>query len=159
MRIIRRPIASIALALLLLAAPAFAGATRFDIQTSAAQTATGNGGGIPVAGIKELLVFVTCTANTGTPTLDVYLQSSSDGGTTWYDLDAEWVQQTTNPASATEIASVLNQRTIVNAFSASCATNPLWVAKYAVFGDYIRAAWVMSGTTSYTFSVKGIGKN
>jgi hypothetical protein len=135
-------------------------ATRFDIRTSAAQTATGNGGAIPVAGITEMAVLIDCTTSSGTtPVLDLYLQSSSDGGTTWYDLPFELSIATTNPASAAAGVVQTDNRDILNG-TTDCATNDVRaIAKYSVFGDQVRAAWVISGTTpSFTFSVKAIGK-
>lgn len=150
-----------ALALLLtisltLAPPALAASTPpFDILASATQTATAQGGAIPVAGIKELTVYATCTASTTPTQLDVYLQSSSDGGTTWYDLTAD-VVQTTNTGAA-ETAAVANQRDVLQAVT-TCATAVKAIAKYTVFGSQVRAAWVLTGT-NFTFSIKAIGKN
>jgi len=138
-----------------LSPPAHAAATRFEILASATQTATAQGGAISVAGIKELTVYATCTASTTPTQLDVYLQSSSDGGVTWYDLTAD-VTQTTNTAAA-ETAAVANQRDVLQAVT-TCATAVKAIAKYTVFGDQVRAAWVLSGT-NFTFSVKAIGKN
>lgn len=142
---------------LLLAPGAFAGSTRFDIQTSALQTATGNGGGISVSGIKELVVIVDVTASVGPPTIDIYLQSSSDGGTTWSDLLFDWSCESPVTASATEGTVQTNKRSIADGLNTAAPKR--YTAKYSVFGDYIRAAWVVSGATSYTFSVKAIGKN
>lgn len=153
-----RILAGLALALALFLCsppPAFAGATRFEIIASATQTATAQGGAISVSGIKELTVYATCTASTAPTQLDVYLQSSSDGGTTWYDLTAD-VVQTTNAAAA-ETAAVANQRDVLQAV-ATCASAVKAIAKYTVFGDQVRAAWVITGT-NFTFSVKAVGKN
>jgi hypothetical protein len=144
--------------LLLVPSPARAAATRFDIQASAAQTATANGGGIAVGGIKELAVFFACTASSGTgETLDVSLQSSSDGGTTWYDMAYDYA--VTTDGDGTETAPTEIDRDFVNlGADVACTNNAL--AVYRVFGDYVRAHWFIAGTTpSYTFSLKGIGKN
>lgn len=142
-------------ALFVLPVPAHAASTRFDILASATQTATAQGGAISVAGIKELTVYATCTASNTPTQLDVYLQSSSDGGVTWYDLTAD-VTQTTNTA-ASETAAVANKRDILDAVT-TCATAVKAIAKYTVFGDQVRAAWVISGT-NFTFSVKAVGKS
>src|SRR5258706_5836752 len=105
---------------LMLPAPARAAATPpFTLIASAAQTATAQGGSVSVAGIKELIVFATCTASSSPTALDLYLQSSSDGGTTWYDLTADVVQQT-NTAAA-ETAAVATKRDVL-ANVTSCAS-------------------------------------
>lgn len=127
----------------------------FDLLASAVQTATGQGGGVPVAGVTELLVFATCTASTSPTQLDVYLQSSSDNGVTWYDLTAELVQATNTGAA--ETAAVPNKRDVLDAVT-TCASAVKAVAKYRNFGNQVRAAWVLTGT-NFTFSVKAIGKN
>lgn len=147
-----------ALALLLalfLTAPASAAVTAFDILASAAQTATAQGGAIYIGGIKEMVVYATCTASSAPTQLDVYLQSSSDNGVTWYDLTSD-VVQTTNAAAA-ETAAVANQRDVLQAVT-TCASAVKAIGRYTNFGNYVRAAWVITGT-SFTFSVKAIGKN
>jgi hypothetical protein len=150
----RRFVSALAL-LLLLAGPAFAGSTRFDILASATQTATAQGGAISVSGIKELILFASCTASTAPTQLDVYLQSSSDGGTTWYDLTADEIQQTNSGAA--ETAASTNVRDVFAAVT-SCASPVKAIGRYTVFGDLVRAAWVLTGT-NFTFSLKAIGKN
>lgn len=159
MRLRRSLLAPLAAAALLVATPALAIPPPFQIVASSVQTATGNGAPIPVSGIHELLVMVQCTANSGTPTLDLWLQSSSDGGTTWYDLVADWTLQTTNPLNATAKTATATKRDIIDGYSAACGTDSYWAARYTVFGQYVRAAWVMSGATSYTFSVTGVPKS
>ena len=150
------PVLTLLLGLFLaLPPPAWAGSTRFEVLASATQTATAQGGAISVAGLRELTVYATCTASTTPTQLDVYLQSSSDGGVTWYDLTAD-VVQTTNTAAA-ETAAVANQRDVLQAVT-TCATAVKAFAKYTVFGDQVRAAWVLTGT-NFTFSVKAVGKN
>jgi hypothetical protein len=155
-----RALAALALAVaafLLTPAPASAGSTRFEIQSSAVQGSTGNGGGISVSGIREMIVFFDCTASSGTgEVLDLYLQSSSDGGTTWFDLSFELATQV--DTDGTETASLTNARDFVNmAADEACEDG---IAKYVIFGDLVRARWVIGGSSpSYTFSVKAIGKN
>jgi len=159
----RSGLLAVALALamfLALPAPLLAvGASPFDIQTSAAQVATGNGGAIPVAGIRELIVYFSCTASSGTgETLDVFLQASSDAGTTWFDLPFELGMVT--DGDGTETAGEINARDFVDLAADVACSGVKSVAKYQIFGDRIRAAWFIAGTTpSYTFGVKAIGKN
>lgn len=146
------------------------GAYKFDIQLSAAQTATGNGGAIPTGGVKEMAVYVDVTAQSGTtPVLTVFLQSSSDGGITWYDCPFEAALETAitsaegdhrSPNIATDVSTNKGgTRNIIHLLAGASVPRKSY-ADYFIFGDLIRAAWVIAGTTpSFTFSMKGIGKN
>jgi hypothetical protein len=152
-----RFLAGLALAaFLLLPAQALAGSTRFEILASAAQVATANGSAISTSGIKEMVVYATCTASSAPTRLDVYLQSSSDGGTTWYDIPAEFVLLTT--ATGTDVTSTSTMKRNILDNVTTCASAVKAVAVYRVFGDQVRAAWVISGT-SFTISVKAVGKS
>lgn len=141
---------------LLLSAPAWAGATRVELLASAAQIATGNGGGIAVGNLKELTVYVDLTAISGTaPLLDVWLQSSSDGGTNWYDMLYE-AGSMDAAANAVPGSSSTWSRDVLSGVSATSRATAI----YKSFGDLVRVRWVISGTTpSFTFSVKSIGKS
>jgi hypothetical protein len=135
---------------------------RFELLGSGPQTATAQGAAIPVRNVRTMIVFVECTAHSGsaTPTIDLYLQSSSDGGSTWYDLTAITRQETTNPPAATEVAATQRKRNLLEG-ETDCTTNDVRVAgMYEIFGDSVRAAWVISGTTpSFTVEVSAIAKN
>lgn len=125
---------------------------RIELSASAAQNVSGQGGAQAVANVKEITVFVDLTAiDTGT-TLDVYLQSSSDGGTTWYDIAADWSLLTS--ATRTTGAMVTVPARSIAAFTTAAAKA---VGVYTKFGDLVRAAWFINGT-SYTFSVKAVVK-
>jgi hypothetical protein len=129
--------------------------TRFDILASAAQTATAQGGGISVSGIKAMALCVDVTSVSGSVT--VYAQSSSDGGTTWFDLLAESVIHLTSGVAGGTTGTWLRNVTPANLGTGNISK---CLATYRAFGDYIRAAWVISGSgASSTFSVKGIGEN
>lgn len=130
--------------------------TRFEILASAAQTATGQGGGISVSGIKALLLCVDVTSVSGSLS-SVYLQGSSDGGTTWFDLLAATKCCLTSGSGTTTTGS-----NIRNVMSDALTTGNVQkiAATYAIFGDLVRAGWTISGSgPSCTFSVKGIGEN
>ena len=146
-------------AFLALPSPAHAASTQFEILASAAQTATAQSASIYVAGIREMVVFFSCTASSGTgETLDVHLQATSDGGVTWFDLPFELGMVT--DGDGTETAGEINARDFVDLAADVACSGVKAVAKYQVFGDYVRAAWFISGTTpSYTFGIKAIGKN
>jgi len=143
-------------------------ATRFEIQASGPQTTDGNGGNIAVAGIREMVAFVDVTASGGTtPSLSVWLQSSSDGGTTWYDLPYEVALLDANtthaegahrapPISAASGSAAIGARNIVDQLAASPAKA---VAVYRTFGDVVRGKWKITGTTpTFTFSIKAVSK-
>lgn len=56
---------------------------------SAARTTTGTGTAFTVGPTRELIGDLTISAASGTtPTLDLKLQTSTNGGTTWYDVGA-----------------------------------------------------------------------
>ncbi len=150
----------VALSVLLGASPALAGWAPLELLAAGQVGTTGQGGAIAVGGLKELTVYLSCTASSGTgETLDVYLQSSSDNGVTWFDLPFE-LGQTTN-VSAAETAATINKRDFFElAADILCTTTGKASAKYVVFGNYVRVAYVISGTSPlYTFGVKAIGKN
>ena len=172
---IRRRLSLLLAVLALAVAPAWAGSTRLVLLASAAQTATGNSAAMPVASIKELAVYVDITAASGTsPTLALFIQTSSDDGTTWFDMPYD-LRLTDNNASATQGsggvpagtdlatsagAPVENTRggRNINGVTSLAAVARLF-ASYHAFGDKIRVRWVIGGTTpSFTFSVRGIGK-
>lgn len=146
------------------------GATRFELQAAGPQVATGQGGQVTVAGIKEMEVFVNVTAQSGTtPVLTVFLQSSSDGGTTWYDLPHDGVLETEATAAEGDHRSEAiatdagtnkgGARNVIHSLAGASVPQAAF-ARYKNLGDLVRAAWVISGTTpSFTFSVKAIGKD
>jgi len=157
----RRSLSRILRSLILIAAaagsPAFAGATRLTLLASAAQTATGNGAAFNVPNLKELACVVDCTAVSSGTTLDVFLQGSADGGTTFADLPASITLLDAN-TSGTEGAedSASATTTTRNIIHLTTATGRAFASYYA-FTDTVRVRWVLSGT-SYTFSVRCVGK-
>jgi len=130
--------------------------TRFELLASAAQSATGQGSGISVSGIKAMLVCVDVTSVSGSCTA-IYMQSSSDGGTTWFDLLAATKCCLTSGSGTTTTGS-----TVRNIMSDALTTGNVQkiAATYNSFGDYVRAAFVISGSgPAVTFSVKAVGEN
>ena len=94
---------------------------------SAARTATGVGTAFDPANADSLEGFLTVTAASGTtPTLDVRLETSLDGGTTWSTVGA--FAQITTTGTRNKV--------------------------FGPVGDSCRWAWTIAGTTpSFTFSV------
>lgn len=141
--------------------------SKFELKALAATGSSGQGGGVSVSGIDELLVSVVVTATTGTtPLLSVFLQSTDDGGTTWYDLPydlalitadtthTEGDHRSPNAAAASGSAKIGARNILDNENTVRRA-----IAKYTNFGEQVRAAWVISGTSpSFTFEVNAQGK-
>lgn len=110
------------------------------LQSSAAQTATGQSATqIVSAHMKSLKVYTNVTAVSGTnPQLTILLQSSPDGGTTWY------TDYTSNNITATGQYSF---------------TIGLGSPNYGDFGQLVRVAWTIAGTSpSFTFSSLYVAK-
>lgn len=107
------------------------------LAASAARTATGTGSAVCGFGRFEKFAaeLVVSAASGTTPTLDVTIQHSIDGGTTWFTL-MTFTQKTST-------GSELKSEAEVEAATAE------------VYGDCIRAIWTIGGTTpSFTFYVK-----
>jgi len=107
---------------------------RSTLQASAAKTTTNNSSSLAIGGYKEAVVTLNVTAASGTvPTLDVKIQTSDDGGTTWFDLPGVAFAQVT--AATTKALQITN------------------------FGDTIRAVSTITGTTpSFTYAIKLVAK-
>lgn len=125
---------------------------------SAARTATGNSGALSLALEPDAaMIVVDVTAASAADTLDVYLQTSHDGGATWTDFMhftqliavikkmMAWSSKpdgNQNRADVTTNAAVLAAATVVNG---------------PIVPTQVRVAWVIAGTTpSFTFSVYAI---
>jgi hypothetical protein len=68
---------------------------------SAARTASANSSAQDVGNADTLVLYLSVTAGTGTsPTLDVKMQDSPDGGTTWFDIAGTAVTQVTGSSSS-----------------------------------------------------------
>jgi hypothetical protein len=100
---------------------------------SAAKTTTGTGAAFNTDNAFAVLASLNITAVSGTsPTLDVRLETTADGGATWYTV-ASFPQQTA--ATGTPVARV-----------------------FAPVGAQARFAWTIGGTTpSFTFAVTSSG--
>jgi hypothetical protein len=117
---------------------AWSGVTE-NVVTSAARTATGNSGTLtgygPAASLRAQL-NVTAASGT-TPTLDVVIQDSVDGGTNWNTIGT-FAQKTT---TGREVINILPLK------AESATFQP-------IFSDTLRVLWTIGGTTpSFTFAV------
>lgn len=108
--------------------------SRRTLQASGAQTSSNNGFAVDVGFSRELIVFLNVTAFSGTtPTLDVKIQTSDDGGTTWYDVPS-------------------------GAFTQKTGTGTQMLA-FTAFGDTVRCVSTIGGTNpSFTYAVKAVLK-
>src|ERR1041385_7868215 len=114
-----------------------------------ARTASSDSGPLTgFAAVEELTLQLTVTAASGTtPTLDVYLQTSYDGGATWQDV----VAFPRLSAPGRRVASTREAvATAGNVASATVAATDQALAADTVvpipLGDLIRCAWVIGGT-------------
>ena len=130
-------------------------AQTISLKQSAAQTATGQGDAKAVAGIKELVVFFDLTAISGAGAdITPYLQSSRDGGATWFDIAHDGSKKL-DAAEAEPAGIAAGNRNI----QLNITAVEKWSARYTNFGDQVRIAWVITGTTpSVTFQVDAVGK-
>jgi hypothetical protein len=119
------------------------------------------GSGIGGSGFDYIFVEFSVTAVPvgGAPTLDLYLQTSCDGGTTWRDI-AHAAQFTT--AVVNTFAQISGLMTGAAAFLA--ASDAALAANSTVqgpFGDRLRVKWVFAAGGSagpYTVSVNAVLK-
>lgn len=115
---------------------------RITIQSSAAQTASGNSSYFLVSTATQAVCYVDITAASAVSDFDLYLQGSNDDGTTWFDVPCDHVLDDAGGAVAT-------QRNIVNNETGTGK----WTGVFKVFPyKHVRAKWALTGT-SVTFSV------
>lgn len=142
--------------------PAFRGAVQ-TLVASAAQSSSSNavvqlcqpGGGGPDGG----LFLLNVTASSSPTTLDVYLQTSPDAGTTWWDF-GHFTQVGAVSTSKQALTWARRSQALVTTATAVVATGDAALAAAVVINGpivdgWVRVKWVISGT-SYTFSVVGI---
>lgn len=130
---------------------------------SAARTASGNSGVLPIdfsqVAAADLLLNVTAAATEAGDTLDVYVQSSVDDGTTWNDF-VHFTQVLGNGGAKKFHAKWVRGITPTTALGApKDATLAAGVEQGPIGGD-VRIKWVIvdavtTGNQSFTFSVSG----
>lgn len=131
------------------------------LAASAARTANGNATPVTDLGhMRRLIVLldITASATDAGDTLDVYVDVSPDGGTTWLNA-VHFTQQAGNGSARKEFAVLdpANPGTSVVDVTADAAAGAV---RPALFGDAIRARWAIvdSGDAdqSHTFSVQAL---
>ncbi len=137
-------------------------AQAIELAASAARTASGNGSTVFIGGYwkrLEVVLDVTAAAHEVGDTLDVYVDISPDGGTTW--INAVHFTQVLGNGGAKKFVAVLdptNPGTDVIDLSADCAAGKV---RPAVWGTAIRERRVIADAggdadQSFTYSVKAI---
>lgn len=124
---------------------------------SAAFTATGASDPVENLAPRTMgTVYVNVSAVSGTtPTLDLYLQGSYDGGQNWVDLASS--PQVT--ATGGVILALSSQGAASAPFAATDGTMAASTAKTVTFPDRVRLKYKIAGTTpSFTFSARGVFK-
>jgi hypothetical protein len=110
---------------------------------------------------KDLFGMLSCTAvpTGGAPTLDVYLQTTPDGGTTWQDI--AHYQFTTSTANRffSICGSAAGSTATVAASDAQLSGDTV---RQGPWGDQLRLKWVFAAggsTGAYTLSASAVGKS
>ena len=131
-------------------------AQRDEFLASQAVTASSNSPAHELSTVTMLMVGVDVTAGSGTPTLDMWLQGSDDGGTTWYDLVADQVLKSAAAAASNSVST--NVRDIIDGKTTTTAEKFVAIYKH-VPTDRVRLNWIMSGgSPSLTLSASWVGK-
>ncbi|MCX8159190.1 MAG: hypothetical protein N3D20_02790 [Candidatus Pacearchaeota archaeon] len=126
-----------------------------NLVPSSARTANGDSGVIVLddVDIENLLIRLNVTAASGTsPTLDVYIQQSLDGGTNFVDVArfSQITGTTTNPHYISLAAGAANS---VNG-AVGDATISAGTVGTSLVSNVLRVKWVIGGTSpSFTFTV------
>jgi hypothetical protein len=126
--------------------------SRTTVLASAAYTTSGVSAAVQPNGLyNEILLLLRITAASGTnPTLNVFVDTSDDGGTTWYQI---------NQLGPSNISSVptLTQNAYPTGYTLTLdAAN----SNQGSWGDTFRIRYQIGGTTpSFTFMVTAIQKN
>lgn len=121
------------------------GYARAEFIPSSIVSSSGATGGHAVPTVSMIAVSVNITAVTGTstPSIDLYLEGSDDGGTKWYPIFYDKAGAAT--ATAADVSAGTNKRNI-NGTSAATAVGA-WMAEYKhVPPSMIRLRYVISGS-------------
>ena len=133
-------------------------ADRIEILESGEQNASGNSGAVNLKTATMAMLTVNVSSVSGTsPQLDVWLQGSDDGGTTWYDLVADQALQTKSDDAAGGTVRT-NVRDVVDAKTSTDAERFMAIYKHLPT-DKVRLRWKISGTSpAFTFGARLVVK-
>lgn len=126
------------------------GANRLVASTTAASTSNSGALDLPIADTYDFII--ECTAASGTtPTLDVAIQSSVDGGTTFYTM-YRFAQITTTAKRRLNVQGMMGRGEAGT--EASIADTGGALNANAILTRKIRIVWTIGGTNpSFTFVV------
>ena len=115
---------------------------------------TGNGSvpgnAVNVGAYSQLEIFLEINGLSGTPTLNVYLDISSDGGTTWYQYSQ------LGPANIAAAPALGSPAVYPAGYTLSCGLANTGTGS---FGDCIRVRYSLTGAgATANIAVKAIGK-
>jgi hypothetical protein len=135
----------------------------FTLLASAARTVTAgaNGESFNISRLKRLLLLLTCSnADTDAgDTLDVYIDVSPDGGTTW--LNAVHFTQIIGTAAASKEFAVLDASAPGTSVIAATADAAAGAVRPSLLGSHIRVRYVIvdaDADGTFTFKVEGFGQ-
>lgn len=124
-----------------------------NLLTATAVTATGTGGAVVLQDFQgeQIVAKLNVSAASGTtPTLDVVMQESLDGGTNWVDVArfAQITAATTNAHYANLVGSTAVAGAVGDGTIAASTTG------VALVSDTLRVKYTIGGTTpSFTFTL------
>lgn len=129
----------------------------FSVQSSVTKTATYTSSAFAMPLGDTYSLFLNVSAASGTsPTMDIVLQTSVDGGTTYIDLPLRYAQKTTTGAAVLVFKCGLgnNEVALENAAADTGGT----LAKNCVFDwRYMKIKATIGGTNpSFTFAIYGL---
>jgi hypothetical protein len=130
-------------------------AERIELVASATQTASGNSAAFSVPTAVMAMLGIDITAGSTVTKLDIYLEGSDDGGTTWYELPCDVVMKT-SAVDADNAATSAPQRDVVKD-KASTAAEKFTGIYRQLPADYVRLRWIFTGT-SFTMSASLVVK-
>ena len=142
---------------------AYAPGKAIELAALAARVLGANG--TPVTGLgghrrAVIVLNITASAHEAGDTLDVFVDVSPDGGTTWLNA-VHFTQQAGNGAAVKQFA-VLDAAAPGTAVVAVTSDAAAGVVRPALFGDQMRARWAIvdsgDGDSSHTFSVEAFAQ-
>lgn len=133
-----------------------------ETYTMAAQVATtgatGSSGAIVTRDFdfNQLVFLLAVSSMSATATLDVWIQSSADGGTTWYDT-LRFPRFTASGANPAMGAASLSSMTAPAVIGASTLSSTAGGQGAPLLSNVIQAYWALGGTTpSASFNISAL---
>lgn len=122
---------------------------------TATTAATGSSGTVvlPFSDFNSLVFKVLCSAASATASLDLWIQTTDNGGTTWYDC-LKFPTITASSANPYWGKSELGGNSMIGLVGASTVTTTAGATGVPLLSNTLRAYWNLAGTTpSASFTV------